>query len=154
MVSAFLFTKDGDNVNLDQLRHLNNEIQVLKEHIEHLEKQVVTDVVTGSSPYYPFLERKVYIEGAGTCNKTEKLKLKLRLQLEELMELQTEALDYICSIEDSEMRQILLLRFVSGHPWRKVAQEMGYADESVPRKRCARFLAEYENDRKIRNEVC
>lgn len=153
-MSAFLFTKEGDNVNLEQLRYLNGEIKILREQLERLNNQIVVDVVTGSSKFFPFVEHKFYIEGIPVCTKADRLKNKLESRLQELLSVQSQALEFVAEIEDSELRQILILRFIENLTWERVARRMNYADESVPRKRYARFISEHDNDRKIRNKVC
>ena len=143
-------------MNLDQLRFIKNEIELIKSQIHKLETQVVTDVVTGSSAQYPYGQRKFVITGIGECDKglVNKLKTRLSEHLDRLLTMQGEMMTFIESVEDSELRQILVLRYICGQPWRKVAQEMNYANESVPRRRCSRFLDEIENGRKRRSEVC
>lgn len=47
---------------------------------------------------------------------------------------------YIDSVEDSEMREILRMRYAEGMSWQQIAFAAGYYDESVPRKRHNRFL--------------
>lgn len=143
-------------MNLEQLRFIKNEIEIIKSQIDKLENQVVMDVVTGSSAHYPYGQRKFVITGVGECDKglVNKLKARLAEHLDRLLAAQNEMLEFIQSVEDSELRQILVLRFICGQPWREVAQEMNYANESVPRRRCNRFLSEVENGRKRRSEVC
>ena len=72
--------------------------------------------------------------------KLKRLERKLKLRLDELMDLVDEINEYISNQEDSEIRQILSLRYINGLTWNQVAKHLGYADESVPRKRCNRFL--------------
>ena len=76
-----------------------------------------------------------------------RLERRLSLRLSECLLLHEEMMDYINTIEDSELRQILSLYYVNGLAWREIAANLGYADESVPRKRCKRFLDDIENDR-------
>lgn len=48
---------------------------------------------------------------------------------------------YIQSVEDSQMRMILTLRYVNGLTWRQIAKSMGVAgDGSTERKKHDRFL--------------
>ncbi len=47
-------------------------------------------------------------------------------------------------IEDSEIRRIFTLYYIKGYAWRRVARELGYADESVPRKKHDRYLLSTE----------
>jgi hypothetical protein len=153
---GFFYYQGGDFVDLDQLRFIKNEIELIKSQIDKLENQVVTDVVSGSSAHYPYGQRKFVITGIGQCDKglVNKLKARLENHLAKLLTMQNEMMTFIESVEDSELRQILILRYVCNQPWREVAQEMNYAAESVPRKRCARFFASIENDRKSRSKVC
>lgn len=54
---------------------------------------------------------------------------------------------YIASVDDSYMRQILTLRFVDGNSWKKVAMEMGGNNTADGiRKACRRFIA---NENKV-----
>jgi len=69
-----------------------------------------------------------------------RLERKLKLRLDELMNLVEETNEYISNQEDSEIRQILALRYINGLTWHQIAKHLGYADESVPRKKCNRFL--------------
>lgn len=49
---------------------------------------------------------------------------------------------FIYQIEDSEMRLILLARFVDGKSWQAVATAVGSGDESYVRKKCHKFFKE------------
>lgn len=48
--------------------------------------------------------------------------------------------DFIASVEDSQMRIILTLRYVQRMSWQRVATEMGETDESYPRRKHWAFL--------------
>lgn len=52
---------------------------------------------------------------------------------------------YISSIDDSQMRLILSLRYVNGLSWQQVAFSMGETDESYPRRKHNSFLKAAEN---------
>ncbi len=140
--------------SLEQLRYLQGEIDILQEFLSKLENTVVTDVVTGSWPNFPYIEQRQKITGVPQDAPVIRTKKRLKEKMAQLLSEQERLLAWILEINDSEIRQILTLRYINGHSWRVVAQKIGYADESVPRKRCARFLTTFENDRKIRNEVC
>lgn len=140
--------------SLKQLKHLQKEIDLLKARLKILENTSVTDVVIGSWPSFPYIEQRQKITGVPQDAPLTRMRNKLAAKVAELTQEQERLLTWIFDINDSEMRQILILYYIDGHSWRKLAREMGYADESVPRKRCARFLAEHKNDRKIRNKVC
>ena len=54
---------------------------------------------------------------------------------------------YISSVDDSQMRLILSLRYVSGLSWQQVAFGMGETDEQYPRRKHNAFLKKAdEND--------
>lgn len=128
---------------LEQLYFLHKEISLLKDQINTLEPRVVTDKVSGSSYEFPYTLHNITITGLDEkeySRKLRRLERKLRLRLDELMNLVDEINEYISSQEDSEIRQILSLRYINGLTWHQVAKHLGYADESVPRKRCNRFL--------------
>ena len=49
---------------------------------------------------------------------------------------------YIESVEDSELRIILRMRFIKIYSWQKIACEIGKTDESTPRKRVEKFFSQ------------
>ena len=50
--------------------------------------------------------------------------------------------NYIYGIDDSQIRQVLILRFVEGRTWDAVAAKMGYGyTKEQLRKKVERFLA-------------
>lgn len=51
---------------------------------------------------------------------------------------------YINRIADSEVRYIFKLRYIDGYSWQKVAFALGGYDESGPRKKHNRYLAEHK----------
>lgn len=61
-------------------------------------------------------------------------------QLQKVAARSGEALRFIRSIEDDEIRLIFILRYLERLPWARVARQMGYQDESAPRKRHSRYL--------------
>ena len=131
---------------LRQLRHLRNEIRLLQEKLQELENGAVSDVVSGSSQYFPFTERRFTITGLPSDSYVAKHTSRLRRQLHEriceLTRLQTALMDWINSIEDSEIRQLLILRYLDGLSWQAIAQRLGTAgDGSTERKKVNRFLS-------------
>ncbi len=47
---------------------------------------------------------------------------------------------YIANVSDSQIRLILMLRYIKGYSWLKVAFAIGKYDEQYPRKKIAKFL--------------
>ena len=112
---------------LKQIRHLKREIELLQEQIVHLEAEIVTDKVTGSDPDHPWTERHYIIKGL-PGERNEKL-LRLRDRLErrksDLQDMRAEIFAWVEGIEDSLLRQVIILRHVNGLSWRQVAREIG-----------------------------
>lgn len=132
---------------LSQLHHLKNEIELLQKQLDNMDYSIVSDSVKGSSISFPYVKHTIIITGADVEEyerKMDRLKRQLARRLDELMDIVDEINEYIRTIDDSEMRQILSLRYVNNLTWQQIAHHLGYQDESVPRKRCDRFL---KNDR-------
>lgn len=113
---------------LKQIKNIQNEIKMLKEQINRIEPETVADSVRGSSPYFPYLEHSIRIEGIdykGYSNRINRLQRRLQGQLEELMDITDKAYEYIEGIDDSLIRQILTYRYINGLSWTQVAAHIG-----------------------------
>ena len=80
-------------------------------------------------------------DGSGRYDKA------LAEKISELMRKKQEAFDFISSIEDSQTRQIIFLRFIKGMTWGQVAIKVGggNTDEGV-RKRAVRYITSVLSD--------
>jgi len=112
---------------LKQIRHLKREIELLQEQIVHLEAEIVTDKVTGSDPDHPWTERSFIIRGLPGERNEKLLRLRDRLErrMNDLQDLRAEIFEWVEGIEDSLLRQVIILRHVNGLSWRQVAREIG-----------------------------
>ena len=111
---------------LRQLRHLKSEIRLLKQQIDNLESEIVTDRVRGSDVEHPYIERTYIIRGlAYDRRKIKRLKEKLQRRVDDLIDLVVEINEYIETIDDSLLRQIITLRHVNGLTWDQVAASIG-----------------------------
>ncbi len=117
---------------LSQLRYLHKEIELLKQQIADAEKNMAeysaSDVVTGSNPVWPYQKRSFHIEGIAVPEyekKLKRLKRKLQRRINELMDMREELEEYIDTVQDSLIRQILILRYVNGLSWQQVAASIG-----------------------------
>ncbi len=112
---------------LKQIRYLKGEIRLIQEQILTLESEIITDKVRGSDPDHPWTERHYIIRGL-PGERNEKL-LRLRDRLErrksDLQDLRAEIFAWVEGIEDSLLRQVIILRHVNGLGWRQVAREIG-----------------------------
>lgn len=131
---------------LSQLYQLKREIEWLKKQIDDMDYKIVTDSVKGSDTCFPYVQHTITIRGIGYGEyerKEANLKRQLQRRLDEYMDTVAEINAYIASIEDSEMRQILSLKYINNLPWRQISMHMGTCgDGSTERKKHDRFLAE------------
>jgi len=112
---------------LKQVRYLKREIRLLQEQITAVESEIVTDKVTGSDPEHPWTDRAFIIRGLPGERNEKLLRLRDRLErrMEDLQDLRAEIFAWVEGIEDSLLRQIIILRHVNGLGWRQVAREIG-----------------------------
>ncbi len=113
---------------LRQIRHLKKEIELLQDQIASLEGEIVTDKVRGSDPDHPWTEQSFYITGFDQekyARKMARIKRRLQRRVDDLMDLRAEILAFVEGIDDSLLRQIIVLRHVNGLSWRQVAREVG-----------------------------
>lgn len=128
---------------LSQLYYLNREIEELKRRIEELECAATstTTSITGM-PTVSGVSDKVGKYAAEIADLKSILDLNLKKCFYELNRLNR----YIQSIEDSEMRMILSLRYVNGLCWDQVAASISmYATADSVRKAHDRFLKKNQN---------
>jgi len=132
-VEVQLMTKQ----ELSQLYYLNREIEHLKDRITELECIATssTSRITGM-PHATDISDKVGKYAAEIADLKELLDLNLKKCFYELNRLNR----YIESIEDSEMRMILSLRYINGLSWQQVAFSIGEHDEQYPRRKHNKFL--------------
>lgn len=55
-----------DKEQLKQIRYIKSEIEVIENQINNIEPTMVTDKVTGSSAYFPYVQRSFTLEGIDT----------------------------------------------------------------------------------------
>ena len=123
---------------LSQLYYLNREIEEIQRRITELEELATgcTSRITGM-PILHGVNDKIGKYVAEMADLQCLLDLNLKKCFSELNRLNR----FINSIEDSQMRMILSLRYINGLPWEQVAASISYAlsGESV-RKAHDRFL--------------
>mgnify|MGYP001174295470 CR=1 FL=1 len=113
---------------LKQIRHLKREIELLEEQILCLDAEVVTDKVRGSLSHHPWIETSFKITGFDRieyARKMDKLKRKLQRRIDDLQDMRAEIFEWVEGIEDSLLRQVIILRHVNGLSWEQVAAEVG-----------------------------
>ena len=148
---------------LSQLYHLNREIerdqhriQELRMALEDVKNDTATDSVKGSMVNFPYTLRSIKIEGLTDIDEHRVYKLRSEIaDTVKLIELKHEQsiieynrlTRYIYNITDSEMRQIMSLRYIDGLGWHQVARHIGEHDEAYPRHKHNRWLAKINKNK-------
>ena len=98
-----------ERAELDQYRDLCREIKYLEEKIKKMPKEV--SIVKGSSPYFPYLERRSRVEGPGREEKA--LRKVLYQRRARCLEMKHRIYHFIDTIEDSRTRLVFELRYIA-----------------------------------------
>ncbi len=124
---------------LSQLYYLNKEIKQQKQRLKELEAAATgcTAQITGM-PHGTSVGDKVSKYAAEIADLKNLIELNIQKCWYEMNRLNR----YIDSVEDSQMRQILTLRYIKQYSWYKIANEIGgnNTEDSI-KKSCYRFLA-------------
>lgn len=118
---------------LKQLRALLKEAEHLEEEIKTLpftSGGFVGDSVNNYSTGFP---KPFLIQGYST-QKYDRLKETLQKKLREIQKEIAELENWLEHIEDAELRDILRLQYVNGLTQEQIADELGYARETISRK--------------------
>lgn len=110
--------------DLKDYPNLIAEIDDLTRRINKSLKEIVTDVVSSSSPDFPYTAHSTSIHGVSPnqslIERRHKLQDKLRQKTEEI-EL------FIDTLPTSKERNIVRMRVLDGMSWGQIAAKMGYA---------------------------
>lgn len=119
---------------LSQLHWLKREVLMDTRRLMELESMY--NGITGTT------DTGIMDRTAATAIMIAELKETLTVKQCKVLEERTRLEQYIASVDNSFMRQILTLRFVDGYSWQKVAMEVGGNNtaDSI-RKACKRFIA-------------
>ena len=127
---------------LQQYMSLQAEIKELEEEIER-NKIVVSDTVSGSSDVWPYTQHSVMVKGLP--GEVYTLNAILSKRSKRLQEQRKEIERFLDSIEDSQIRRIIKLKYIEGKTWQQVANRLGYQDEGSPRKKIDSLFKDSEN---------
>lgn len=117
--------------DLGRLTELRSEENIIIHEIEKLNKEIsacdLTDTVEGSDPNFPYVKHTITVCGVDHDLKAELIKAKRKLNRKrvECAKEYNRVIDYIYGIDDSLVRQIFILRFISGLSWNDVADQIG-----------------------------
>ncbi|KNY24828.1 hypothetical protein [Pseudobacteroides cellulosolvens] len=116
---------------------IQREIEIIKIQISSADYRYTADSVRGSENVFPYVERSFSVKGYDYDSyyaKLNRLQSKLKRKLEELMDERDKVLEYIETVPDSIMRQILMLKYINGMTWEQIGMKIGYSARSVRRK--------------------
>lgn len=126
------------------LYYIKKEIETYKLKIEELQTMAesITQKVTGMP------------RGGGTSDKVGNAvvaiityKEMLAQAIQKDVELSMKINEYILTVEDVQLRQIMFLRFIEHMTWREVAMRIGGGNtEDGVRKRCNRYIRQKERE--------
>ena len=122
---------------LKRYRKLLSEVELLKRQLEKTEPEFVMDSVNGSSTYFPYTQHKVHIEGYDLDSykrKVARLNKRIVNKMNELVEEKDSLIEFIYNIEDSEIRQIFIYKYIDGMVWREIAKKMNYSETAIRNK--------------------
>ncbi len=126
---------------LSQLYYLKKEIKQQQRRLEELEISATncTSKITGL-PSGKGISDKIGNYVTEIADLKSILDLNLKKCFYELNRLDR----YIQSVEDSQMRMILTLRYIQGLSWQKIAYAIGEYDEQYPRRKHNNFLEKHK----------
>jgi hypothetical protein len=127
---------------LSQLYYLNREIEEQQRRLEELEALATscTSYITGMPKSYNIID-KMATYTAEIADLNGLIDLNIKKCFYQLNRLNR----FIASINDSEVRMILSLRYVNGLCWTQVAASISpYATDDSVKKRAYRFLRNIE----------
>lgn len=127
---------------LSQLYYLKKEIKEQQKRLAELEAAAAgcTKKITGL-PSGRGVSDKLGKYAAQIADLRALLDLNLKKCFYELNKLDR----YIQSVDDSQMRTILTLRYIRGLTWQRIAFEIGKYDEQYPRRKHNNFLKNNKN---------
>lgn len=127
--------------DLKKLKDLNKEIEILNRQMAmanvYVKANMVSDTVNGSSPYFPYVEHCIKITGVdvdGYERKVAFIRRSIARKIDEKMEQVAAINEYIESVQDGEMRNILRLRYMECMTWEEIGKELSMNERTAKRK--------------------
>ncbi len=131
---------------LEQLRHLKNEIKLLEKEYLEMKTPMIADTVEGCTPER-WDKHVIMIRGVD-YGRIDRMNRRIERKIEELGDELERLNEFIDTIPDSEIRQIIQLRYRNGLSWQQIAFSIGHHDEQYPRRKAERFFKSDEKDEK------
>lgn len=107
---------------LQQIRHYDNELKILRRHLADLEAQVGASAIRcDGQPHGTKIGRPTEMQAIALGDTITHI----RYLEEKVATARDEAWTFVSSLEDSLLRQIIILRFIDGKSWYKVSEAIG-----------------------------
>lgn len=123
---------------LSRFIEIEKEIKQIKEELRKIAPEYRKDAVTGSTVSFPYIAHQVKIEGYdynSFFRKVKKIENRLNKKLEELVDTKDKITDYIYNnIPDSELRQILMYKYIDGKSSKQIGEQMGWTSRTIERR--------------------
>ena len=108
-----------------RVRRAENELETLAARKRHYEDLIVT---MGSSPDAVRVQHGISSKTETVAVGLVSLAEKTEAKIEEYVKIVHEAEDLIGKIPQDKFRKILILKYLCGHSWKLIQDEMDYAD--------------------------
>jgi DNA-directed RNA polymerase specialized sigma subunit len=119
---------------LSKLRKIKTEIDQIRRELENIEPEYTQDSVTGSYTCFPYTQHPIKIAGYAIDSyerKVQRIQSRLNRKLTELVEEKDRLTEFIYSIDDGDLRQILTYRYMNGLTWKEIGEHMNYATSTI-----------------------
>lgn len=123
--------------DLKRYRTLFFELELLKKQLEKIEPEFVRDSTSGSDSEFPYVSHKIHIEGYDLetyRRKVARMNRRIVTKMNELVEEKDKLLEFIYGIENSEVRQIFVYKYIDGLTWKEIADNMHYGVTAIRNK--------------------
>lgn len=131
----------------DELTDIVRRKNKHEEELKKLENNIVEDSVKGSTTEAPYIETRVHIEGVADRGAVFRKRLainKLRQQMEnkeaDILEKQSEVEEFLDSVDDCQIRQIIRYRFFDELTWGQVEAKMAPLTAGACKMMLHRFI--------------
>ena len=119
--------------DLPKLKNLIGEIKTLQDELDNLEWKPKESVVDYAKDYRHGYPKIITLVGQGDEDYA-KVKQKLTDSLVKVHQERLRLEEWLDSVEDSEMRNILRLQYVNGLTQEEIGQELGYCRKTINRR--------------------
>ena len=128
--------------DLKNLKKLRSEKKGLELLIRKISGEMVEDVVTGSSPHFPYSKHRIVVRGVDE-KRLHSTRIRLIKKRNKLREAIDQVENYLDTVKDPVDRNILRLRCELGLEWKDVAARCG-STENACKVRFHRLMKKLE----------